>query len=267
MDSLIILAAFACGFAARQIGQPPLVGYLLAGFALGMAGFESSATIESIANVGISLMLFIIGLKLDLSSLLRPEIYRSTIEHLTSFGLVTFGFVLIVGVLGLPLVTDISLQHAALVAFALSFSSTVCAVAILEDRGEFRVRHGQIAVGILIVQDIVAVLFLTVSTGKIPTPWALLLPLLIFARPLFSYILRASGHDEVLILAGIIITFAGSVLFELVGVKADLGALVIGMLLSGDRKAVELSKSMISFKDIFLIGFFLNIGLNRVSIC
>lgn len=261
MDSLIILAAFACGFAARQIGQPPLVGYLAAGFALGMAGFQSSAVIESIANIGISLMLFIIGLKLNLSSLLRPEIYRSTIEHATTFGLVTCGFLLVLGVLGLPLVADISLQHAALMAFALSFSSTVCAVAILEDRGEFRVRHGQIAVGILIVQDIVAVVFLTVSMGKMPTPWALLLPLLYFARPLFSYVLRASGHDEVLILAGIIITFAGSSLFELVGVKADLGALVMGMLLSGDRKAGELSKSMINFKDIFLIGFFLNIGL------
>ena len=261
MDSLIILVAFACGFAARQIGQPPLVGYLIAGFGLGMAGFESSETIEFIANIGISLMLFIIGLKLDLASLLRPEIYRSTFEHTASFGLVSFGFLLVLGVLGLPLVSDISMQHAALVAFALSFSSTVCAVAILEDRGEFRVRHGQIAVGILIVQDIIAVLFLTASTGKVPSEWALLLPLLYFARPLASYVLRASGHDEVLILAGIIITFAGSALFEVVGMKADLGALVMGMLLSGDRKAGELSKSMMSFKDIFLIGFFLNIGL------
>ncbi|CAA0101742.1 Glutathione-regulated potassium-efflux system protein KefC [Halioglobus japonicus] len=262
MDSLIILAAFGCGFAARQIGQPPLVGYLIAGFGLGMAGFEPSEFIETIANIGISLMLFIIGLKLDLASLLRTEVYRSTFENLASFGVVTFGFLLFLGVLGVPLVTDISMQHAALVAFALSFSSTVCAVAILEDRGEFRVRHGQIAVGILIVQDIIAVLFLTASTGKIPSEWALLLPLLILARPLASYVLRASGHDEVLILAGIIITFAGSALFEQVGMKADLGALVMGMLLSGDKKASELSKSMISFKDIFLIGFFLNIGLS-----
>lgn len=262
MDSLIILAAFACGFAARQAGQPPMVGYLIAGFGLGIAGFESSQSIESIANAGISLMLFIIGLKLDLKSLLQPVIYRSTIEHTLSFGLFTFCTLLFTGALGLPLVTDISWQQAALVAFVLSFSSTVCAVAILEERGEFRVRHGQIAVGILIVQDIIAVLFLTVSTGKIPTAWALLLPLLYFARPLFSYLLKASGHDEVLILAGIILTFAGSSLFETVGMKADLGALVFGMLVSGDKKAGELGKSMISFKDIFLIGFFLNIGLS-----
>jgi len=262
MDSLIILAAFACGFSARQIGQPPMVGYLIAGFGLGIAGFESSHSIEFVANAGISLMLFIIGLKLNIRSLLQPEIYRSTIEHTLSFGLVTFCFLLFIGSLGLPLVSDISWQQATLLAFALSFSSTVCAVAILEERGEFRVRHGQIAVGILIVQDIVAVLFLTISTGTIPSAWALLLPLLFFARPLFSYVLRASGHDEVLILAGIILTFTGSALFESVGMKADLGALVFGMLVSGDRKAAELAKSMISFKDIFLIGFFLNIGLS-----
>jgi glutathione-regulated potassium-efflux system ancillary protein KefC len=66
MDSLIILTAFAFGFIARQAGQQPLVGYLVAGFGLGMAGFESSDTIESIAHAGIMLMLFIIGLKLDL---------------------------------------------------------------------------------------------------------------------------------------------------------------------------------------------------------
>ncbi|MBK6510508.1 MAG: cation:proton antiporter [Haliea sp.] len=262
MDSLIILVAFACGFAARQIGQPPLVGYLVAGFTLGMAGFESSGVIESIANIGISLMLFIIGLKLDFASLLRPEIYRSTLEHTASFVLVAGGFLLVLAVLGLPLVADISMQQAALVAFALSFSSTVCAVAILDDRGEFRVRHGQVAVAILIVQDIVAVIFLTASTGELPSPWVLLLPLLFFARPLLSYILRASGHDEVLILAGIIITFAGSTLCEWAGLKADLGALAMGMLLSGDKKAGELGKSMMGFKDIFLIGFFLNIGLS-----
>lgn len=262
MDSFIILAAFACGFAARQIGQPPMVGYLIAGFGLGIAGFESSNLIQVIADAGISMMLFIIGLKLDLKSLLRPEIYRSTLEHGLSFGLVSFGFLLFIGALGLPLVSDLSLQQAALIAFALSFSSTVCAVAMLEERGEFRVRHGQVAVGILIFQDIVAVLFLTVSTGKVPNAWALLLPLLFFARPLFRYVLKSSGHDEVLILAGIILTFAGSALFEAAGLKADLGALVLGLLVSSDKKSAELAKSMISFKDIFLIGFFLNIGLS-----
>ncbi|MCB1846827.1 MAG: cation:proton antiporter, partial [Halieaceae bacterium] len=95
MDSLIIVAAFACGFAARQLGQPPLVGYLVAGFALGLAGYQSSATIETIANAGISMMLFIIGLKLDLRSLLRPEIYRSTLENGLAFGLVVFCFLLV----------------------------------------------------------------------------------------------------------------------------------------------------------------------------
>ncbi|AFV00975.1 cation:proton antiporter family protein [Simiduia agarivorans] len=262
LDSLIIVVAFACGFIARQIGQPPLVGYLVAGFALGMGGFETNDIIEFISNTGIALMLFIIGLKLDIKSLLKPEIYRSTIEHTLGFGLITFGFVLFLGILGLPLVTDLSWEQAALVAFALSFSSTVCAVAMLEERGEFRVRHGQLAVGILIIQDIVAVVFLTVSTGKIPTLWALLLPLLYFTRPLLGKLLKASGHDEILILAGIILTASGSTLFELVGMKADLGALVFGMLLAGDKKAGELSKSMMSFKDIFLIGFFLSIGLS-----
>ncbi len=260
MDSLIVLAAFACGFAARQLGQAPMVGYLVAGFGLGMAGFESSAGIEFFADAGIAMMLFIIGLKLNVRDLLQPQVYRSTFEHGLCFGLLALSLLLFAAALGLPLVSAISWQQASLLAFALSFSSTVCAVSILEERGEFRVRHGQIAVGILIVQDIVAVLFLTASTDAMPSPWALLL--LLFARPLLGFVLRASGHDEVLILAGIILTFGGGALFEAVDMKADLGALVLGILLSGDRKAAELAKSMISFKDIFLIGFFLNIGLS-----
>ena len=108
MDSLVILAAFACGFACRQIGQPPMVGYLIAGFGLGLAGFESSQGIELIADAGISMMLFIIGLKLDIRSLLQAEIYRSTIQHTLSFGLVSFCFLLFIGALGLPLVSDMS---------------------------------------------------------------------------------------------------------------------------------------------------------------
>ena len=57
MDSLIIVAAFMAGFAARQIGQPPLVGYLIAGFILAMAGIESTPAIAYIADIGILLML------------------------------------------------------------------------------------------------------------------------------------------------------------------------------------------------------------------
>ncbi len=75
---------------------------------------------------------------------------------------------------GLSFFADIPMHTALLIAFALSFSSTVFAVKILEESGRSEALNGRTAIGVLIVQDIFAVLFLTFSTGKMPTPWALL---------------------------------------------------------------------------------------------
>jgi voltage-gated potassium channel Kch len=145
-----------------------------------------------------------------------------------------------------------------------SFSSTVCAIKILEDRGELRARHGQVAIGILIIQDIAAVVFVTLASGKTPSIWALALLALPVIRPLLKRLLDHSGHGEMLPLAGFFFALSFGELFEIVGLKSHLGALVVGVLLGGHSKAVELSKSLLSFKDIFLIGFFLSIGFTAL---
>ena len=114
------------------------------------------------------------------------------------------------------------------------------------------------------MQDIFAVLFLVVATGKVPSPWAALLILLLPARPLLQRLLSGSGHGEMLPLTGFIFALGAYHLFELVGVKGDLGALIAGVLLASQAKANELSKSLMAFKDLFLIGFFLTIGLTAL---
>ncbi|MCF6341344.1 MAG: cation:proton antiporter [Bacteroidales bacterium] len=169
--------------------------------------------------------------------------------------------------IGLSLFDGLSLEASLLIAFALSFSSTVFAVKILEENGSMSSTYGKIAIGILIMQDIFAVIFLTFSSGQLPSPWALaliallVLPTLLKKSPL-STIITKSGHGELLILLGLLIPIVGASLFKLVGLKPDLGALVLGVLLAGHPKAKELSKSMLGFKDLFLVGFFLTIGLS-----
>ena len=133
---------------------------------------------------------------------------------------------------------------------------------LLEARGELGAIHGRIAIGLLIVQDIFAVVFIAASSAKIPSIWALLLFGLIPLRPLLLRVLEKVGHGELLVLMGWILPLGGAVLFESVGVKADLGALVLGVVLAGHPKTNELAKSLLSFKDLFLIGFFLSIGLS-----
>lgn len=264
MDSILIIAAVIAGFAIKQIGLPPLVGYLAAGFALNGLAFRPGPVLDQLAELGIMLMLFTIGLKLDIKSLLRPEVSQATLGHMGVTVLVLVLLLKLGALMSLPLLISLDWGQIALIAFAASFSSTVCAVKIFEERGEMRTRHGQLTVAVLILQDIAAVAFLTAAADKTPSAWALLLVLLPALRPLLGYLLRKAGHDELLPLTGFLMAIGGGALFELVGLKADFGALLFGILLSNQPKSEELAKTLMSFKDVFLIGFFLSIGFTAL---
>lgn len=262
IDSCWLSFAFLCGFLARLIKLPPLIGFLAAGFLLNAFGIrQGGEALQELADLGVTLLLFTIGLKLDVKSMLRKEIWLGTTIHMAASTLVLAIFIFLLSLT--PLLTSINLPAALLFGFALSFSSTVFVIKILEERGELASLHGITAVGILVMQDIIAVLFLTVSAGKVPSIWALALPLLYFLRPLFFKLLDHSGHGELFTLAGLFMTMVvGSASFELAGLKPDLGALAIGVLLGTHPKAKELCKTLLGFKNLFLVAFFLSIGLS-----
>jgi len=263
-EPLWLSIALVMGLAARMISLPPLVGFLLAGFILGAMGAEGGEFLQHVADLGITLLLFSIGLKLNVRSLLRPEIWAVSLIHMLLIVLFLTGVFLLIAKLGIPMIQDLDLQSAVLVAFALSFSSTVFAVKTLEDRGAAISRYGRIAIGVLIMQDIAAVVFMAVSAGKLPSLLALSLFLLIpLRRPMLALLQRA-GHGEVLILMGFVFALGGASLFEMVGMKGDLGALVLGVVLSGHARSNELARSLLGFKELFLIGFFLSIGLTGI---
>ena len=174
-DPIWIAIAFICGLAVRAVGLPPLIGFLAAGFVLNGLGAESGNFLESLANLGITLLLFSIGLKLKLKSLVRPEVCGVAVIHMV---LVTFLVSLMVFALSytsLPLISNITIQTALLIGFAMSFSSTVFAVKILDELGAVTSGHGRIAIGILVVQDIAAVIFMAMSLGKVPSIFSILL--------------------------------------------------------------------------------------------
>lgn len=266
MDPLWIIFAFGFGFAIKQIDLPPLVGFLIAGFVLNIFGVEHSETLEKIADFGVMLLLFTIGLKLKIRNLLNKQILISSSLHMMMITLLFGLIILLFSYFGFSRFSGLNAQSSILIAFALSFSSTVFAVKILEETGSMKTSHGKLAIGVLVMQDIFAVLFLTLSSGKSPSLWAFSLLLLLFVPKLlnktkFSFILNGTGHGELLILLGVLLPITGASLFELVGLKADLGALVFGVLLAENKKADELSRTMMGFKDLFLVGFFLSIGL------
>ncbi|MBQ4831728.1 cation:proton antiporter [Pseudoalteromonas sp. MMG010] len=264
MELIYFASAFICGFAVYQLRLPPLIGFLLAGFALNLAGYDSTELLDKIAALGVTLLLFSIGLKLKVANLIKPQVWAPATLHIVFSSALFSGFMLLLGMFALPLFVDLSWQSALLVGFALSFSSTVFAVKVLEERGEMASLHGKVAIGILVMQDIFAVIFLAISTGKVPNIWALVLlialPLL---RPVLYWVLNRSKHGELLPLFGFFFALvAGYHAFEFAGLKGDLGALIIGMIFAPHKKAGELSKSLLNVKDILLVGFFLSIGLN-----
>lgn len=265
MEPAILLTTLTCGLVVSRVGFPPLIGYLIAGFVLYLFGLRESSlpVLQQLANLGVTLLLFAIGLKLDIRSLFKVEVWANASIHLICSILFFVPLLTFLGILGFAQLSDLTLSQITLLAFAFSFSSTVFAVKILEDKGDMQTLYGRIAIGVLIMQDIFAVIFLTISKGNLPSIWALGLLLLPVIRPLLFRILSKAGHGELLVLFGLVMALVlGAWLFEAVGLKPDLGALIIGLLLAGHPKASELAKSLFYFKELFLVAFFLTIGLN-----
>ncbi len=264
MEFIWIGFAFICGLLTKLISLPPSIGYLAAGFILNFLGYQADSMITVLADIGITLMLFTIGLKLNIRDLVKPEVWFSSISHTVLWLL--FGLVLLksIALISIGFVSELTITTAALIVFALSFSSTVCVVKLMEEHGEMRTRHGKLAVGILVMQDVIAVIFLVIATGKIPSPWVALLLLFIPLKPYFKKAINKAGHGELIPLMGFFLAFGAYELFEFFQVKGDLGALLAGMYLASHSKASEITKSLLSFKDLFLIGFFLSIGFTAL---
>ncbi|MCH8553708.1 MAG: cation:proton antiporter [Schleiferiaceae bacterium] len=265
-DALWLSIAFLFGLIAKRIGLPPLVGFLAGGFLINFLNLHDAnleSAIAPMADIGVMLLLFTIGLKLKVKSLFKKEILLSASLHMTLTVVVLSSLLALLSFSALHLFADLPLHSSVVIAFALSFSSTVFVVKTLEARGEFDSYHGKLAIGILIIQDIFAVLFLALSDKKIPSLWVLLLPVILWVlQKLLSKLLDLLEHGEMVPVFGFFATFiAGAFSFSLLGLKPDLGALIMGMLLVNHPRVNELYDRMAEYKDFFLIAFFINVGL------
>lgn len=259
-EVITISFAFFFGLAVRQIGLPPLVGFLAAGFAINIFGPAlglpeyTGETLHHVAHLGVLMLLFTVGLKLKLKQIAQPQVVGGALLH--------FALSVLVFMPGLKLFMELDWNTALLLAIALSFSSTVLAAKLLETKRELGAFHGRTAIGILIVQDIIALIVLAIWSGQTPNIWAFLLFTLPLLRPALHWLLDFAGHDELLVLMGMLLSLViGGMGFEAMGLSSEIGALVMGVLLSTHSRAKELGESLWSLKEIFLVGFFLQIGL------
>jgi predicted Kef-type K+ transport protein len=256
--------AFFFGVLISRIGLPPMIGFLVAGFAYNLFGLEHPDGLQLIADLGVTLLLFTIGLKLNIKDLATAEIWGTSAAHLL-ISTIFFAAVIWSAQQLIPIsLFDLPAPAIWGLAFALSFSSTVYAIKVLQDKGDMAALYGKVAIGILVMQDIFAVVFLAISEGQYPTVWALAVFLLFvpIVRKLIYKLLDAAGHGELLVLSGLFFALAaGYEFFYSVGLKGDLGALVLGVVIANHPKAGELSKSLFSLKELMLVGFFLSVGM------
>ncbi|MDO5739078.1 MAG: cation:proton antiporter [Ornithinimicrobium sp.] len=260
--AFFLAATFAAGLVMSLMRLPALLGFLAIGFVLNGFGVQELPFLDSIADLGVALLLFGIGLKLDVRSLLAREVWVTTAGHLALSVAVGTGFLWVLALIGYPLVAGLGLGSLALIGFALSFSSTVFVIKVLEEHAELQSFYGRTAIGILVMQDLAAVIFMSAAGGQVPSLWAVpllaaLAPLGWVSRRLWDHV----PHGEMQGLFGLALALGpGYAAFEAVGLEGDLGALVMGMILAGDKAASELSHQLFLLKDLLLVGFFISIG-------
>lgn len=269
--ALLFLAALF-GIAARLLRQPLIVAFIALGIIAGPAAFNlivSDDEIHLLADIGIAILLFVVGLKLDLK-LIRTT---GTVALFTGMGQVIFtsliGFLLAValGFGSLP---------ALYIAVALTFSSTIIIVKLLSDKKEIDSLHGQIAIGFLIVQDIVVVLVMIVLSainteadqslgwviGAVTFKGLLLLTItgvmMRWVLPGLSAHLASSQELLVLFAIAWAMTLAG--LSEAMGFSREVGAFLAGIALASTHYREVISGRLTSIRDFLLLFFFIHLG-------
>jgi Kef-type K+ transport system membrane component KefB len=156
--ALILLVAAVVGFLANLLRQPLIVAYILVGILLGPAflGLVSAGEeIELLAKFGIAILLFLVGLKLDISLIRSTGLVALTTGVAQVFITMGIGFLIV-------LAWGFEWIPALYVALALAFSSTIIIIKVLSDKRELDQLHGQIAIGVLIVQDILVIVAMVV---------------------------------------------------------------------------------------------------------
>jgi len=252
MDIIWIGAAFALGFAVSRVHLPPLVGYLAAGLLLSAFSYEAGDMLKEISHLGVIFLLFTVGLHIRMKNLLRFDILGVGLTHLTISTAIFTPICLAFGY---------GLEAAVIIAITLGFSSTVLTAKNLERRNELGAFYGRTAIGVLVIQDLIAIGLIAYTGGGAPSIWATTLLALPLIRPIFIKLLGNVNEDELWMLLGLGLALGGAYLFEFFNLSGELGALVAGMVLASDERADKIGKKMWGVKEAFLVGFFLEVGL------
>ncbi|MBU1252056.1 MAG: cation:proton antiporter [Nanoarchaeota archaeon] len=268
--SFMILIVLGVSLIMKLLKQPMIIGYILSGIIVGpyfLGILPGIDTINTFSEIGIALLLFIVGLHLT------PKVIKEVgrISLITGIGQIIFtcgiGYLIAV-TLGFPILTSLY------IGMALAFSSTIIIMKLLSDKGDLYTLYGKISIGFLLVQDLVAILILMIisslSSGEnfvsqiaITILKGILLTLVlgvisVFILPRFQKFFASA--QEFLFVFSIAWGLGIASLFFYAGLSIEVGALIAGVLLSISPYNYEISSKMKPLRDFFIISFFLLLG-------
>jgi Kef-type K+ transport system membrane component KefB len=271
---LVLAVAAAVSLLARLLSQPPVIGYIVAGVFAGPAllnVIHAEAAFESFSQIGIALLLFMVGLGLNIGvvrSVGKPALFTFFFRSLLVGGA---GF-------GLATLLGLSQKESLLAALALMFSSTIIVVKALGDKKGLSRLYGQLTVGILLAEDLVASIALVlVSAGTQDTGGGLEIGILLAKAGALVLLLAIVGglvmtrltrlfatSQELLFLFSLAWTFGVASAFWWAGFSIEVGALFAGVALSHLPYAQEMGSRLKPLRDFFIILFFIGLGIQIV---
>lgn len=271
--AIVALGALIFGFVMEKLRQPAIVGYIVAGVTLGPAGLSlvnARDGVEVLAEMGVLVLLFIIGMELSLRAFMQiwTVAVSTTLFQITASTAVT---------LGLSRLSGMSWELAVLMGFVVAMSSTAVAIKILADIGELRTRVGQITVGVLIAQDIAVVpMMLTIGAlggedfqfSQIPV----MIGSVMFLIGLIFYVSRGkkihlpyfetiAENKELAPLAGLAFCFGWAAIAGLIGLSAAYGAFIAGLIIGNSQARHAMLDAVLPIQSVLMMVFFLSIGL------
>lgn len=268
----ILLLTAIVSLLGRFLRQPLVVSFIGVGILVGPFGLgllESIEQIHLLSELGIAVLLFVVGLKLDLS------LVKSIGKVATLTGL---GQVLFTSVIGYLIGLQLGFDHltSLYIAIALTFSSTIIIVKLLSDKKEIDSLHGQISIGFLIIQDLVVILLMitlsAIGTETTDAPGLTILfvilkgfGLLLFVGLLMKFVLpwlvnKLARTPELLILFAMAWALALSAFGDFLGFSKEVGAFLAGISLASTEYREVLSGRMATLRDFLLLFFFLHLG-------
>jgi CPA2 family monovalent cation:H+ antiporter-2 len=277
--TITVVAALVGGLAFARLKQPAILGYILVGILLGPSGFaviKSREPVALLAELGVLLLLFVIGMELSLRSFKKVwpvATLCAVIQIFVSLGLVFLACPIFVWLTGKQISTDVLI----LLGFVGALSSTAVVVKMLESIGEFKSEIGQFTIGVLIAQDLAVIpMILMLRNGQQSFFDIQLIGKIVVSMGLIVWLIRylsrkqrvrlplttvIAGERDLTPIASLTICFGAAAITGYLGLSEPYGAFLAGLVLGNTHERAILIESTKPIQTILMMVFFLSIGM------